>query len=46
VFECAEGDDRTIGVTYAEMDKVDKNRVSHRARAFGKLKVFLAGERN
>ncbi|GMI30133.1 hypothetical protein TeGR_g12740 [Tetraparma gracilis] len=46
VFECAEGDDRTIGVTYAEMDKVDKNRVSHRARAFGKLKVFLAGTRN
>jgi XTP/dITP diphosphohydrolase len=30
-------------VTFAEMDLDEKNRISHRARAFEKLKLFLCG---
>jgi XTP/dITP diphosphohydrolase len=30
-------------VTFAEMDLNEKNRISHRARAFEKLKLFLCG---
>eukprot|EP00520_Triparma_pacifica_P018133 CAMPEP_0118633868 /NCGR_PEP_ID=MMETSP0785-20121206/1230_1 /TAXON_ID=91992 /ORGANISM="Bolidomonas pacifica, Strain CCMP 1866" /LENGTH=584 /DNA_ID=CAMNT_0006524779 /DNA_START=104 /DNA_END=1855 /DNA_ORIENTATION=- len=33
VFECSEGDASSNGVTYAEMDKDVKNRISHRGRA-------------
>ncbi|KIX10364.1 RdgB/HAM1 family non-canonical purine NTP pyrophosphatase [Rhinocladiella mackenziei CBS 650.93] len=31
------------GLTYAEMDKVTKNRISHRGKALAKLKAWLAG---
>ncbi len=31
-------------LTFAEMDLDEKNRISHRARAFEKLKVFLASQ--
>lgn len=30
--------------TFAEMDLADKNRISHRARAFAKLKKFLSDQ--
>ena len=30
-------------VTFAEMDLDEKNMISHRARAFEKLKLFLCG---
>ena len=46
VFECAEGvEGVTSGVTYAEMDKADKNKVSHRAKAFEQLKAFMASKK-
>jgi XTP/dITP diphosphohydrolase len=35
-----EGKDRT----FAEMELAEKNTVSHRARAFEKLRIFLAGQ--
>jgi inosine triphosphate pyrophosphatase len=41
IFECSEGDERSNGVTYAEMDKTVKNGISHRAKAFEQLKAFL-----
>ncbi|KAJ4516607.1 nucleoside triphosphate pyrophosphohydrolase ham1 [Exophiala dermatitidis] len=31
------------GTTYAEMDKAEKNRISHRGKALAKLKSWLAG---
>ena len=31
------------GETFAEMDKLKKNTVSHRAIALGRLKTWLAG---
>ncbi|KAI1617947.1 Ham1 family protein [Exophiala viscosa] len=31
------------GQTYAEMDKAEKNRISHRGKALDKLKAWLAG---
>jgi XTP/dITP diphosphohydrolase len=34
-------DGRTV--TFAQMDLEEKNRISHRARAFEKLKLFLSG---
>ena len=34
------------GLTYAEMEKVEKNKISQRGRAFAKLKVFLATQFN
>ncbi|GKY93868.1 hypothetical protein MPSEU_000353700 [Mayamaea pseudoterrestris] len=37
IFEPLEGD----GKTYAEMNKSDKNAISHRGRSFAKLKTFL-----
>lgn len=46
MFECAEGvEGVTSGVTYAEMDKADKNKVSHRAKAFEQLKAFMASKK-
>lgn len=30
------------GQTYAEMDKSEKNKISHRAKALDKLKEWLA----
>jgi XTP/dITP diphosphohydrolase len=30
-------------MTFAEMDLIEKNTISHRARAFEKLKIFLEG---
>lgn len=30
------------GQTYAEMDKAEKNKISHRAKALDKLKEWLA----
>jgi len=41
IFECSDGGEESIGLTYAEMDKEVKNRVSHRGKAFEKLKSFL-----
>ena len=42
VFECSEGEEGVSkGVTYAEMNKDVKNKISHRARAFEQLKKFL-----
>ncbi|KIV85549.1 inosine triphosphate pyrophosphatase [Exophiala sideris] len=32
------------GQTYAEMDKAEKNRISHRGKALEKLKAWLAGD--
>lgn len=32
------------GQTYAEMEKVEKNKVSHRAKALEKLKQWLKEE--
>ncbi|TPX36444.1 hypothetical protein SeLEV6574_g08041 [Synchytrium endobioticum] len=40
IFESADG---SCGLTYAEMAKSVKNRISHRARALEKLKEFLSG---
>ncbi|KAI3636540.1 hypothetical protein MIR68_005424 [Amoeboaphelidium protococcarum] len=37
IFEPEEGN----GKTYAEMDKADKNQISHRSRAFNKLREYL-----
>lgn len=34
------------GKTYAEMDKADKNLISHRGRAFDEFKAFIAKEFN
>jgi len=46
VFECSEGEEgKSKGVTYAEMDKDVKNKISHRARAFEQLKEFLQKEK-
>ena len=33
------------GKTFAELPRAEKNRLSHRGRAFGKLAAFLAGGR-
>jgi inosine triphosphate pyrophosphatase len=30
------------GTTYAEMDKAEKNKISHRGKALDKLKEWLA----
>jgi inosine triphosphate pyrophosphatase len=38
IFEPLEGK----GKTYAEMDKDDKNAISHRGRSFEKFKAFLS----
>jgi len=32
-----------MGLTYAEMEKSEKNKISHRGKALEKLKVWLAG---
>ncbi len=32
-------------LTFAEMDLKQKNRISHRARAFEKLKIFLSSKK-
>jgi inosine triphosphate pyrophosphatase len=32
------------GQTYAEMDKSEKNKISHRAKALDKLKEWLANK--
>jgi inosine triphosphate pyrophosphatase len=40
IFEC-ETNDGNINLTYAEMDKEYKNKVSHRCKAFTQLKEFL-----
>jgi XTP/dITP diphosphohydrolase len=32
-------------LTFAEMDLNEKNGISHRARAFDKLKIFLSGKK-
>lgn len=37
IFEPFEGK----GKTYAEMDKDEKNKISHRGRSFSKLQAFL-----
>lgn len=34
------------GTTYAEMDKSEKNKISHRAKALDKLKAWLASNVN
>jgi len=44
VFECSEGGKTTNGLTYAEMDKAEKNKVSHRGKAFEQLKEYLRKE--
>ncbi|GMH91554.1 hypothetical protein TL16_g12090 [Triparma laevis f. inornata] len=44
IFECAEGGKTTNGLTYAEMDKAEKNKVSHRGKAFEQLKAYLRKE--
>ena len=33
-----------LGLTYAEMEKSEKNKVSHRGKALEKLKVWLASQ--
>ena len=38
IFEPHEGE----GKTYAEMEKADKNRISHRGRSFAKFQAFLS----
>jgi len=38
IFQPSESD----GQTYAEMDGVEKNKISHRYRALEKLRVYLA----
>jgi inosine triphosphate pyrophosphatase len=38
IFEPDEGN----GLTYAEMEKDEKNKISHRARSFSKFQQFLA----
>ena len=40
IFEPNEGQ----GLTYAEMDSGDKNKISHRYRALEKLRVFLVDQ--
>ena len=40
VFEPLEGK----GKTYAQMDKDDKNEISHRGRSFAKFKSFLLSQ--
>ena len=43
IFECGEGNEgESKGVTYAEMDKLVKNKVSHRGKAFEMLKDWIA----
>ena len=42
IFECGEGEGE--GKTYGEMDKAEKNIVSHRGKAFAKFKEYLNEE--
>lgn len=42
IFQPDEGN----GKTYAEMSKVEKDAISHRSRAFGKLRTYLETEAN
>ena len=42
IFECGEGEGE--GKTYGEMDKAEKNLVSHRGKAFAKFKEYLNEE--
>jgi XTP/dITP diphosphohydrolase len=34
---------RGYDITFGEMDPVEKNRISHRAKAFGQFLQFLEG---
>jgi len=38
--------DESGGLTYAEMDKDDKNAISHRGRSFEKFKKYLQDEQS